>query len=313
MFPGFTDSDFDAYARNKWRSNAFNRERLEVKQKLERLGKELQGPITAAGESPLLCEVSVEHPALWNQKQVDCQQLYFSRNEAARRELESILTRSRTLASLIEDPSPQRSHVFLTVTVAFDGLLVGLRLHTDATVDRQNLEVKLAEPWPRQELLELLVELPPAFVAEVGNNAPRPAAETDDDHLARMLTELGRPLPPQQSRWLTIARSVGRDAAIAAGSAITAELTASLVALLPLYRFIAWSRENDHISITDQLRKQTVKKKRRGLTKHDKVRIVGGMFAGRTGVVAEVTDKGVVRVLVGNLPIVVKADELEKQ
>ena len=43
MFPGFTSADFDAYAQKKWKSNVFTRERLEVKQKLLALGKELQG------------------------------------------------------------------------------------------------------------------------------------------------------------------------------------------------------------------------------------------------------------------------------
>ena len=31
MFPGFTAADFDAYQPKKWKSNVFNRERLEVK------------------------------------------------------------------------------------------------------------------------------------------------------------------------------------------------------------------------------------------------------------------------------------------
>src|SRR5687767_14003735 len=87
MFPGFTDRDFDAYAPNKWKSNVFNRERLEVKQKLLGLGKELAGSLVAADGSPLACDASVEHPALWNHKQVEAQHVFFSRNEGARKEL----------------------------------------------------------------------------------------------------------------------------------------------------------------------------------------------------------------------------------
>ena len=87
MFPGFTAADFDAYQVKKWKSNVFNRERLEVKQKLASLGRELQGVMIAPDGSPLAVEASVEHPALWNHKQVEAQHLYFSRNEGARKEL----------------------------------------------------------------------------------------------------------------------------------------------------------------------------------------------------------------------------------
>ena len=65
-FSAFTDADFDAYLDRKWRSNVFNRERLEVKQKLETLGRLLSPILVAADDTPLACQVSVEYPALWN-------------------------------------------------------------------------------------------------------------------------------------------------------------------------------------------------------------------------------------------------------
>lgn len=314
MFGGFTDSDFDAYAPRKWRSNAFNRERLEVKQKLLELGKLLAGQLCAADGSPLACEASAEHPALWNQKQVRCQQLYFSRNEAARRELDSIITRDRGLASLIEDPSPQRSHVFLLVQLSEDQLLIGLRLHTDATVDRHNLEKKVAEPWLRDELLALACQLDDRFAIGVGDGKSETMLmrELASESLEAMLTALAAPLGPHESRWLTVAHTMKAAAAVARGSDIVEDIRAELRALLPLYQFIAWSRDNDHVSIRKELRQQTLAKTRRGLAVHDQVRIVSGMFAGRSGVIDNISDKGVVRVLVGTLPVVVKADELVK-
>src|SRR5688500_4945875 len=117
MFPGFTDRDFDAYAPNKWKSNVFNRERLEVKQKLLGLGKELAGSLVAADGSPLACDASVEHPALWNHKQVEAQHVFFSRNEGARKELDAIIDRSRPIMTMLDDPTPQRNHLFLAVTI----------------------------------------------------------------------------------------------------------------------------------------------------------------------------------------------------
>src|SRR5512143_591156 len=105
MFAGFTSADFEAYAPSKWKSNVFNRERLEVKQKLLALGREVQGAMVAADGSPLTCEASVEHPALWNHKQVEAQHLFFSRNEGARREIDRIIDRSRPIASMLDDPT----------------------------------------------------------------------------------------------------------------------------------------------------------------------------------------------------------------
>src|SRR4051812_3998835 len=118
MFTGFSDTDFDAYAPKKWKSNVFNRERLEVKQKLMELARSLSGTLLASDGSPLTIEASVEHPALWNHKQVEAQHIFFSRNEAARKELDAIMDRQISLASRIEDPTPQRNHVFLAMTLA---------------------------------------------------------------------------------------------------------------------------------------------------------------------------------------------------
>src|SRR4051794_14016980 len=106
MFAGLTASDFDAYAPNKWKSNVFNRERLEVKQKLLELARPLTSQLTTQDGSPLAVEASVEHPALWNHKQVDAQRVYFSRNEGARKELDTIINKATSIASMIDDPTP---------------------------------------------------------------------------------------------------------------------------------------------------------------------------------------------------------------
>src|SRR4029453_7553157 len=122
MFAGLLDKDFDAYLPNKWKSNVFNRERLEVKQKLLELGREVAGAMVAADDSPLLLEASAEHPALWNHKQVEAQHLYFSRHAAARREIDGIIDRSRPMSTMLEDPTPQRNHLYLGVSMNHEAL-----------------------------------------------------------------------------------------------------------------------------------------------------------------------------------------------
>ena len=49
-----------------------------------------------------------------------------------------------------------------------------------------------------------------------------------------------------------------------------------------------------------------------GLAKNDAVRIIRGMFAGKSGVVQEVDAKGGLRVLVGKVAVKVDAEDVQK-
>jgi hypothetical protein len=314
MFPGFTAADFDAYQPKKWKSNVFNRERLDVKQKLVALGRELQGAMLAPDGSPLAVEASVEHPTLWNHKQVEAQHLYLSRNEGARKELDAIIDRGKSIASMIDDPSPQRNHLFLAVTLSEQALELSLKLHPDARVDRENLERKCEDHFEREKLLHLLrglagfrVGITPALL---------PVAELDLGKWIELVAQLGK--TPQAltlgapQRLLYVGRAIPRDEALAAGTGITDEARRTLEALLPVYRFIAWSRDNDFVSIKEALQKEKQQKRQKGLTKNDAVRIIRGMFAGKQGVVQEVDTKGGLRVLVGKVAVKLGAEDVQK-
>ena len=288
MFPGFTDRDFDAYAPNKWKSNVFNRERLEVKQKLVDLGKELAGALVAADGSPLACEASVEHPALWNHKQVEAQHVFFSRNEGARKELDAIIDRSRPMSTMLDDPTPQRNHLFLAVTIDQAHVELSLKLHPDARVDRQNLERKLGDTWEREKFLELLGALPADYRIGVTGGTFRSAREVKDGDLKDILADFAKPEAPGKTHWLVIGRPLPRADATATGQAMVELARAELGRLLPLYHYVAWSRDNDFVSMREQLKQEKQARRQKGLAKNDKVRIVRGMFSGKSGVVQEI-------------------------
>jgi hypothetical protein len=314
MFPGLTSADFDAYAPKKWKSNVFNRERLEVKQKLTALGRELEGSLLGPDGSPLTCEASVEHPALWNHKQVEAQHLFFSRNEGARKELDAIIDRQHTLASMLDDPTPQRNHVFLSVTIAHESVEIAVKLHPDAGVDRQNLERKCVDHFERERLLRLMHGLGDGYRAGVTPDLV-PVADVDDARLSQLLTQLAHPgphVPGAPARLFSVGRALPRNDALAAGPGL-AELTrTTLGALLPIYKFIAWSRENDFVSIREALQKEKQAKRQKGLAKNDTVRIVRGMFAGKTGVVQEIDAKGGLKVLVGKVAVKIDVEDVAK-
>ena len=318
MFPGFTAADFDAYQPKKWKSNVFNRERLEVKQKLVALGRALEGAMVGPDGSPLAAEPSVEHPALWNHKQVEAQHLFFWRNEGARKELDAIIDRGKSIASMIDDPTPQRNHLFLAVTLSEQAIELSLKLHPDARVDRDNLERKCEDHFEREKLVHLMRGLGEGFRVGI-TPEPMPVDALDGDKLQALLAQLGKgagaptPLtlsPPQ--RLFYVGRAIGRDDAIAAGAALVDEARAGLTALLPIYRFVAWSRDNDFVSIRETLQKEKQQRRQKGLVKNDVVRIIRGMFAGKSGVVQEIDAKGGLRVLVGKMAVKVDAEDVTK-
>jgi len=297
QFVGFSDRDFDAYLESKWTSNVFNRERLEVKQKLLNLGR-LLGPSLLAGDgSPLLCEASAEHPAIWNQHRVPDQYLFFSRNEETRRELDTIISRKRSMAALIEDPSPLRNHIFLSLMIDRSQLELALKLHSDAAIDRDNLQRKCQDYFQREKLLRMISELPEGFRIGLRGANDAPAASCTDELLQRLIQEL-----PATGSWLEVRYPVPRETPIAKDPAF-ADFARDKLArlLLPVMGFIAWSRDNDFVSMRDALKKKEVQQKSKGLVKHDQVRVVRGMFAGKTGVVQEIDAKGAIKVLLGTV------------
>jgi hypothetical protein len=317
MFPGFTAADFDAYQPKKWKSNVFNRERLDVKQKLVALGRELQGTMLAPDGSPLAVEPSVEHPALWNHKQVEAQHLWYSRNEGARKELDAIIDRGKSMASMIDDPSPQRNHLFLAVTLGEQALELSLKLHPDARVDRENLERKCDDHFEREKLLHLLRGLGDGFRVGITPDLVS-VAELDEGKLLELIAQLAKGASPQAltlgapHKLFYVGRAIARDAALAAGPALVDEARRAMQALLPIYKFIAWSRDNDFLSIKEALQKEKQQKRQKGLVKNDPVRIIRGMFAGKQGVVQEVDAKGGLRVLVGKVAVKLGAEDVQK-
>jgi hypothetical protein len=313
MFPGLTDRDFDAYAPQKWRSNAFTRDRQEVKQKLVGLGRGLAGSLVSSDGAPLLLEASAEQPALANHHQVSGQHAYFSRNEGARKELDAIIDRGRTMAAIIDDPTPQHSHIFLALSVTQAMADVSLKLHPDAKVDRQNLERKCEDFFEREKLLVLLRGLGDGF--QVGRVPTDPAARTEsllpaatlsEEQLVGVLADTAA-----GALWFYAGLRVMReDARVGAGFGDLAR--EALGKLLPIYQFIAWTRDNDFVSIRDQLKQTQQAKRQKNLVRNDRVRIVRGVLSGKTGVVQAIDAKGQTKVLVGKVAIKLDADDLVK-
>jgi len=298
MLDGLRDADFDAYLPAKQRSNVYNRERLDVKQRLLALAPRFAS-LTGSDGASLEVAASTEHPALSNQRQVEAQHLYLFRGEVARKQLDAIIDRARGVASLLGDPTPQRSHLYLAIGLSVDRVEVTLGLHPEATVDRQNLARKTSDPYELDRLVSLLHQLPDGFL--IGGHD---VCAIDRDALQALV---------RSSDTLTIARSRPRAEALSAGAGIADLLTSDLAALLPLYRFCAWARDNDHVSVKEALEKTQTERRQKGITRGDEVRVVRGLFAGQHGTVQEVDPRGGLRLLVGKRTVKLDAADVERR
>ncbi len=295
----------------------YNRERLEVKQRLLELGRAVGGGVLGGDGSPLFIESSVEHPALWNHKQVDTQSVYFSRHQAARKELDGIIERSKPIASLLDDPTPQRNHLFLAITLTHEALELSLRLHPDACIDRQNLERKLDEHYEAERLIGLLAELPAGYqmgiTPELEPIDASLSAEQLRDTIGKLPPGGTLSLPGSAPRLLYVGQSLLRgEVLMRTPEELVDWVQARLFELVPLYRYIAWSRDNDYVSMRQVLDKEKTARRQKGLHKGDKVRVVRGMWAGKDGIIQEVDAKGQLKVLVGKMVVKLDAAEVER-
>ncbi len=241
-FEGFRAEDFDAYLPEKWNSNVYTLPRRSVKTKLEELGAQLSRELETA-QLALVMHLSDEFPSLWNKKKVDTQWLFFSRDEAARAELSDIIDTERTLAATLTDPTPRYRHIFLGVAVDKDVLEIGLRLPYDAWVDRQNFIKLLNDEQAQQRFCEHLNQLPEHYETGLAGEAMTSPSHFGTGEVGSLIEQF------EQTRgWLFIGARMPRDQAEVLGTSVVETACEAFKLLVPVYRFMAWSPENDAIS-----------------------------------------------------------------
>ena len=278
--------DFDAYRPERATSNAYSRPRIEVKQRAMAWGRRVAERLSAMGIAVDLCG-SDEHPSLRNHRRVDTQWIFFWRDEKAREELDRLLDHGRSIAATLDDPSPYRRHAFLALRIDAQAVEVCCAVHPEATVDVDNLRARLEPrcgPPPRPlepadeaeaplatELTEALHRLPEQFAIGVGRTDAPGAAAPDPSgphgaasgagsvervacaaaDAATVTGMLERAAAGQVPLW--IGWSVPREVAIEHAAILDEQLETAIVALAPVYRLVAWSRDNDHIALDRRL------------------------------------------------------------
>lgn len=307
-FEGFSASDFDAFEEKKWGSNAFNRERLEVKLKLTALGNELKAKFPD-GFSELEMGMTEERPSIFNQHQVKYLTLFFFRNEKERRALGGIMDKAKSIADILHDPAAHHRHIIIGVRVGLQGVEAGLWLHKDAWVDWKNVVQRCSEHWERGKLGEVVEDLPESirFGRGAGLAADaQPAKKVAPDEI---LGGFGDAEP-----WTVFGEGFERGDPVLGSDELTGKLTGLFGALVPLHKFIGWRRDNDFHELKEVIKehKEKVTRKFKSLKKGDSVRVLKGLAAGHVGVVDSIERKGVVKVRLGTMLVSLQIEELGK-
>lgn len=304
-FAGITQDMFAVYVPEKWSSNVHTLTRMRNKDGMVSLCQAIEGQL---GDrlGGLARQASDEFPNISNNKRVEAQWVFWFRDAVARQNLATFLERTPLHEKTIFNIALQDKHAVLAVTLKNDGIFVGLRLAAGASIDRRNLMAKLSQSWERERALSLLAELPNDAMVRLGDTE-RAGRDIDATALQGLAEQLGPDGPD-----LTIGRQLSAEEAVAGGQELVPMLAAVLQSVLPIYRFAAWTKENDLIEVSKQLQVQKAQRKKDLVSFHtgDKVRFVSGLFCGKVGVVQDIDAKAQVRVRVGKMSVTVGGQDL---
>ena len=228
----FEEGDFFALSPAMSGNPDANARRLGTRRKLLALGKEV------AKEAGLECRSSLHNPHAFNGMRVSRLWTYLVRSKADKRKLKGVLG-----AELGKDLDAAYRNAYLCMAIEADALEVSLRIHSDAWYDGQNLKNKVGSEvraWlgelNRLEGFRLRMD---DWKGEwvCGDLTPERLEEflsyyTPGEH--RLTVDQRWPAPPG-----------ARDHAF--GEEPPQRMKAELERLFELYRFIAWSPENNFL------------------------------------------------------------------
>lgn len=305
-FDGLAETDFDAFQPSKWRSHAFNRERLEVKLKLTDLGADLDKRF-AEKLSDQEMGLTPERPSVFNKHQAEDLTLYFLRNEQSRRVMGNILDQSSSMIDTMHDSALHHRHINLALRVHDQGAEVGLWIHENAWVDWKNMVQRCREYWEREKLTELLSTLPQTIMYVRGHprvSEVKSVSQLDIDRILEGFSEKGP--------WSFFGEVLDRSDSILLTPELADRVESVFHSLIEFYQYICWRPDNDYQNLNELVKKEKQKAETKftDLKPGDKVRIVKGLATGRIGVVNAIERKGKVKVRIGTMMVTMDLDEL---
>jgi len=234
----FEEGDFHALSAGLAKDPQYNDRRLATRRRLLTLGKEVVSE-AAKAKTKLECRTSLHNPNTFNGMRVNRIWAYVTRAKAEKTKLKRVLG-----SDLGKDLDAAYSNAYLCLAIEAEALEVSLRIHPDGWYDGQNLKNKVERGDLRAWLAELN-RLDGYLLRMDDWKGEWRCGELTVERLEEFLSYY---TPGEHA--LTVVRRYPAPAG-ARGAAIepaaAAELKSELLRLLPLYRFTAWSPENDHL------------------------------------------------------------------
>jgi len=298
-FNGFDAAAFQAFETRKWSSNLFNIERMRVRDALRALGTSLEPALAAL--RPFAWEVTPYAPSVFNGKRVSEMVLYFTRTAEQQRAITPLLDARIALPDQISNAGEHHHHVTLGVRIDADAVEAGLMMHSTAWLDVMNLLNRTRGADEAQDLVHLVRRLPEGTRFRLAPDRDVACADFLPEHLRALeeavlneqfLVRVGRVFAPG-------------DPALA-GASFAPLCRGLLTTLVPMWEFVAWRPASNFLATEKGTKDAPTVTSDGSLVRFgagSKVRLVGGLFDGRTGVVTDIDPKGTCRVQVGRVTV----------
>lgn len=301
-FTGFESSDFDAFVPKKRKSNAYTLERRKVKDKLWTLVKDLE-PSVATEARGFVLESTEDAPSVTNGRSVSSISVYWIRPPSERAHIKGT---TELQAQTIFQIAAHHQHPHTFMELGETSFRLGFRLPDGAHVDRVNAAEKLRLGWAFEEWREEI---------EGWSEEVRFGTSERSIPWTQHSTESFRTLADvvEAGSGLQATREIEREVCLSLGGDLVNAVETNIRASLRCHRFFAWSKANDHSPLEQSVEEamETKRVEQPSFAPGQRVTILGGLFAGRAGYLAEVDPKGKAKVMVGPVSVSVALEDLK--
>lgn len=231
MAEAFLDRDFKAYERHRQDDPEYDGLRLQVRRKLKAMVDQTQRVAKERGVE-LSTQAGLHRPYTFNGYRVREQRAYMCRSPKERKKLASFFGEA-----LGKDAETHYIQTVLEVCLDETIVEVALRIHPQAWWDGEHLKKRvLQDRAALDECCALLRALPPGFDLKLHDwRKHNWCSAIRGDELRQTLSHY-----TPGEHWLHVQRQLPKEDALALGTEAEQWVQASLLSLLPLYRFVLW-------------------------------------------------------------------------
>ncbi len=227
----FLQRDFLAYQKHRQDDPEYNALRLSVRRKLKGIADVVKARAKELGYE-LSSQSGIHHPYSFNSFRVREQRAYLCRSDKERKKLARFFGEA-----LGKDAETHYIQTVLEVSIDDQVVEAALRVHPQAWWDGEHLKKRVADEAGMAEWCSMLKALPPGFGLRMHDwKKVYWAASANRQEMAEYF---GTYTPGEH--WLHLVRELPSEDALDMGNDAPEWIVTSLLALLPLWRFILWT------------------------------------------------------------------------